>query len=221
MSIKSKQKRDRLWSLHLNLGMSQDGHRTFSANWFPFLFWSRGSFFFGKAMANGMPLSAVVGRREIMEVFDDIFFSGTFGGETLSLAACKATITEMESSNALSKIHNYGSELLSELRDLIDRNGLGDAMRLRGYGARSLMEFPHLDEQESRVRRTFVMQECVKRGLLYFGVHMPTAAHGKEELDFTLSVMGDVMPLVAAAYQANDFADRLDGDVVEPIFRKA
>ena len=176
---------------------------------------------YGKAMANGMPLSAVVGRRDIMEIFDDIFFSGTFGGETLSLAACKATITEMESCDAIFQIDGYGSALLSGLRNLIDCSGLGDAVRLRGYGARSIMEFPHLDEHESRVRRTYVMQECVKRGLLYFGVHMPTAAHGKQELDFTLSVMSEVLPLVAAAYQANDFTARLDGEAVEQIFRKA
>ena len=40
---------------------------------------------FGKAMGNGMPISAVVGRTEIMRLMEDIFFSGTMSGETLSL----------------------------------------------------------------------------------------------------------------------------------------
>ncbi|MDC4226424.1 MAG: aminotransferase class III-fold pyridoxal phosphate-dependent enzyme [Candidatus Manganitrophus sp.] len=47
---------------------------------------------FGKAMANGMPVSAIVGKRDIMKLFDEIFFSFTFGGETLSIAAAIATI---------------------------------------------------------------------------------------------------------------------------------
>ena len=47
---------------------------------------------FGKAMANGFPLAAVTGQRELMRVFDDIFFSFTFGGETVSLAAANATM---------------------------------------------------------------------------------------------------------------------------------
>src|SRR5262249_3849239 len=46
---------------------------------------------FGKAMANGMPISALVGRASIMKKMEDIFFSTTFGGETLSLAAAIAT----------------------------------------------------------------------------------------------------------------------------------
>ena len=44
----------------------------------------------GKAMGNGMPISALLGRQEIMKKFEDVFFSSTFGGETLSLAAAIA-----------------------------------------------------------------------------------------------------------------------------------
>ena len=51
---------------------------------------------FSKAMGNGMPISTVVGRAEIMSLFDHVFFSGTFGGETLSLAAACATIDKIE-----------------------------------------------------------------------------------------------------------------------------
>ena len=48
----------------------------------------------GKAMGNGMPISAVVGRSEVMMKCEEVFFSGTFGGETLSLAACAAVLNE-------------------------------------------------------------------------------------------------------------------------------
>jgi glutamate-1-semialdehyde 2,1-aminomutase/spore coat polysaccharide biosynthesis protein SpsF len=50
---------------------------------------------FGKAVANGYPLSAVVGPSEIMKTFEETFFSFTFGGEALSLAAAQATMTEI------------------------------------------------------------------------------------------------------------------------------
>ena len=50
---------------------------------------------FGKGMANGFPLSAVVGRRDIMMEMEQIFFSGTFGGELLSLASAKYTLSSM------------------------------------------------------------------------------------------------------------------------------
>lgn len=175
---------------------------------------------FGKAMANGMPLSAVVGRRDVMEIFDEIFFSSTFGGDTISLAACKATISEMESRNVIRHVWNYGKRLGEGVCDIINHCALNDALTLVGYDARSILGFPHEDEAQGRLRRSYFMQECHKRGLLFFGSHLPTAAHGEEELKFTLDVYGEVIPLFAAAYQANDFEQRMEGQVVEQIFRK-
>src|SRR5215468_2134626 len=49
---------------------------------------------FGKGMANGLPLAAVVGPRELMREFEDVFVSSTFGGDALALAACRATLDE-------------------------------------------------------------------------------------------------------------------------------
>ena len=46
----------------------------------------------GKGIANGYPLAAIVGRKELMKEMENIFFSGTFGGELLSLAAAKTVI---------------------------------------------------------------------------------------------------------------------------------
>ena len=51
---------------------------------------------FGKGMANGMPLSALVGKTKYMNKISEVFFSGTFGGESLSLAASIATIKKIE-----------------------------------------------------------------------------------------------------------------------------
>ena len=64
------------------------------------------------------------------------------------------------------------------------------------------------------------MQECHKRGLLYYGIHMPTACHREAELEFTLDVFREVMPLFAQVYQSNNFAEKLEGLTTEPIFRK-
>ena len=176
---------------------------------------------FGKAMANGFPLAAVVGRRDVMMTFDEVFFSGTFGGDAVSLAACKATIAEIEENTVLAHIRRAGEKLHNGLNDLISRYGLNKVVRIVGQPVRSVMAFPGCDEHEALLRRSFVMQECVKRGLLYFCSHVPCFAHGEQELRFALDVFEDVMPLVAAAFQANDFAKRMQGLPVEPIFRRA
>jgi glutamate-1-semialdehyde aminotransferase len=176
---------------------------------------------FGKAMANGFALAAVVGDRDLMMTFDEVFFSGTFGGEATSLAACKATIEEMQAHAAIQHNWRVGQELCEGLQELILRNGLTDVIRIQGFPVRSIMTFPGCDEEEARVRRSFVMQECVKRGLLYFGSNNPCLAHNQPEVGFTLDVFAEVMPLVAAAFQADDFSIRMEGLVVEPIFRRA
>ena len=63
---------------------------------------------FGKAMGNGMPISAVVGRADIMRLMEDIFYSGTFGGETLSLAAAIATIDKIEREAVIDRLWATG-----------------------------------------------------------------------------------------------------------------
>jgi len=176
---------------------------------------------FGKAMANGYPLSAVVGRRDVMEIFDDIFFSGTFGGDAIALAACKATIEEMEEKNVIQHIHKVGDLLKTGLQNILLQNGLQDDVLVLGYGVRSVLSFPHHEEEEMLLRRSFFMQECIKRGLLYFCSHIPCFAHGEAELEFTLNVFNEIVPIFAEANIANDFANRLDGDPVQAIFRKA
>ncbi|PIT86864.1 MAG: aspartate aminotransferase family protein, partial [Candidatus Magasanikbacteria bacterium CG10_big_fil_rev_8_21_14_0_10_43_6] len=59
---------------------------------------------FGKSMANGMPISALVGKKEYMDIVSDIFYSFTYAGETLSIAAALATIQEIEEKNVVGYI---------------------------------------------------------------------------------------------------------------------
>jgi glutamate-1-semialdehyde 2,1-aminomutase/spore coat polysaccharide biosynthesis protein SpsF len=176
---------------------------------------------FGKALANGMPLSAVVGRRDAMMVFDEIFFSGTFGGEALSLAAADATIRRLVDDDVLGHVHSYGERLLASFAGLIADEGMSDDLVLLGFPARSVLQFPHHDEREGRLRRSYFMQECVKRGLLYFGSHLPTASHGDDELAFTQGVLAEVVPLFADAVRSDAVEARLEGECVEAIFRRA
>lgn len=175
---------------------------------------------FGKAMANGMPLSAVVGKAPIMATFDKIFCSGTFGGETLSLAACKETVRRIKEENVIEHINQYGLALRNGINALIEKYQLSPWIKLIGQNSRSVMTFADVDEREARLRRTLTMQECAKRGLLYYCAHLPCQAHGEKELAFTLRVLGEVMPLLAQAIGSGNVGDYLEGPVVEAIFRK-
>ena len=175
----------------------------------------------GKGIANGLPLSAVAGKREIMSIFNDIFFSGTFGGDTLALAAAKATIESMQRDDTISQIWNYGEQLLDFLQAQVTKHNLSQHVAVLGLPPRSVVAFPHQDEAQTLIRRTFFMQEAVKRGLLYFCSHIPSAAHGEYELEFTKSVLTEVFDTFAEELRNGLTIDSLDGPPVEAIFRKA
>jgi len=67
---------------------------------------------YSKAIANGMPLSVLAGRRDVMELCDtDVFFFTTFGGEALSLAAAKATINELRDKQVPAYLAEQGRKL--------------------------------------------------------------------------------------------------------------
>ena len=132
-----------------------------------------------------------------------------------------ATIEELRATDGIAKNWEYGTNLISGIRQSAAAHGLEDAVEVIGQEVRSVVTFPHVDEKEARVRRTYFMQECVKRGLLYFCAQLPCVAHGKAELDFTLGVINEVMPLFAEAIRSNDVSRHLEGPCVDAIFRKA
>ena len=67
----------------------------------------------GKAMANGYPCAAICGRRDLMQHFNtsdgDVFFSGTFNGHPLAMAACLATIEELEQPGLYERLSTWAS----------------------------------------------------------------------------------------------------------------
>ena len=77
---------------------------------------------FGKGLANGYPVSAIAGRRDVMQLMEEIFFSFTFGGETLSLAAAKATLTKLLNEPVVQTISERGTRLASALQALLRRH---------------------------------------------------------------------------------------------------
>src|SRR5262249_4371992 len=87
---------------------------------------------FGKGIANGYPLAAVAGRAEIMRLMEEIFFSFTFGGETLSLAAAKATLDKLRREPVIATLRKRGEMLLSRLHALIERHELDYVLKASG-----------------------------------------------------------------------------------------
>lgn len=134
----------------------------------------------GKAMAGGMPLSAVLMTDEIYEKSNDWFYSQTFAGERLSLACGIRTLELLGSKFDLSYLWESGASFQTRF------NEISSALQIKGYPTRGVFE------AKDDLTKALFFQEALKSGLLFgpsffFGFqHIPL-------MDETLSACRDVM----------------------------
>jgi len=86
----------------------------------------------GKAIANGMPISAIAGKAEIMDGFAPVgptFFTGTFYGHVLNVAVANACATILETTLPYSRLASLGERLRSGIQDAIDETGVAAVIR--------------------------------------------------------------------------------------------
>jgi len=175
---------------------------------------------FGKGMGNGFPIAAVVGRRDLMEVFDQLFFSFTFGGEAASLAAALATVREMCDKPVIPHLWRQGERLRDGFNALARAAGLGRHAECVGYPPRTVITFADPAGGDPAVLKTLFLQEAIKRGILLGGGMNVSFSHDDDDVTRTLAAYEAALAEVAAAVKAGDASRRLQGRVVEPVFRK-
>ena len=128
---------------------------------------------FGKALAAGMPLSALVGRREVMErSMARIHYGPTFKGEVYSLAAAKAALRIYREQDVAGHVWRFGSQLQAAVNDLCHDHDIPG--ELVGPPFRLVMAFHEKDAELNLLLRTLLQQELMKSGVLtYKGYMLP------------------------------------------------
>lgn len=173
----------------------------------------------GKGLANGYPLSAVAGRADIMDEFEQVFFSFTMGGETLSLAAARAAIEKGRRERVPEHLARIGQRILDEVAGLIARHGCGDFLSLAGHPSWSFLVIAEAPQTQGFELKTLFLQEVLARGILTLGTHNISFAHSDADVDRLLEVYDEVFPLLRDARQAGDAVKRLRCEVLQPLFR--
>jgi len=161
----------------------------------------------GKAIGGGMPLAAVGGHKDIMDVLsatnhpqDYVFQSGTFSAFPMSVAAGIATLDVMERNNIVEHTNNIGNMIRNGLRNLID--DLGVAAEVTGLG--SLFHI-HFSDKQIRTARdaedadqnlTLILHErLLNHGIHFFAGRLGflSGAHGKDDIGYTLNAIKTVL----------------------------
>lgn len=172
---------------------------------------------FGKAAANGYPVSFVAGKKEIMKKFEDVFFSFTYGGEALSLVAIVATVNKLKKEKVYEHIEKWGRYLKEGTEKLIKKHDLKDYVSIIGYPFKTVFNFSGIPNPLEI--KTYFQQECAKRRVLFIGYHLISFAHKKKHIDFTLKVYDQVMAGLKKVLRENKLKGSLNGSIVTQIFK--
>lgn len=175
---------------------------------------------FGKAMANGMPISTLVGKQEIMNVFQESFLSFTFGGEVLSLAAAMATIRELRTKKVIPFLWAKGKKLQDGYNKLAKEHGIEKHTQCVGYPPSTLVKFIGRTPDESLLMKSLVQQELLKRGILWAAYHAISYSHKDPEIERTLEVFDDALKALGKAVTTGNVGKFLEGKPVKPVFRE-
>jgi glutamate-1-semialdehyde 2,1-aminomutase/spore coat polysaccharide biosynthesis protein SpsF len=173
---------------------------------------------FGKAMGNGMPISAVVGRSDVMRLMEDIFYSGTFGGEALSLAAAIAVIDKMRREPVIETLWNRGGDLAGRVRTRIAGAGLGEVIHLRGKAPWMILDIRDHPAARKQAIRTRLATELIANGVLITGSHNLCYAHTAADMDRVVQAYERALARTAEELATGKLEARLPCPAIEPVF---
>ena len=163
---------------------------------------------FAKAMTNGYPLSAIIGKKEVMEAAQSTFISSTFFTERIGFAATLRSIECYEKYNVAEYINNTGKAVQETWRELADKNGI--EIVVSGIYPLSHFEFK---ADNPLAYKTFFTQEMLKRGFLASTGFYISYAHTAEMLEKYFAAMDEGFAEVAKihAHKANilDYIDEI------------
>lgn len=173
---------------------------------------------FGKGLANGYPVSAVAGRADVMKQMEEVFFSFTFGGEALSLAAAKATLLKLKREPVLASIAERGRELIAGLREIITAHGLHEVFSVTGHPSWTFMNIAPSSAPVFEIK-TLLLQELFQRGILTIGTHNLSYAHSQADIRALLASYDDSLKVVQDALKSGDIRGKLRCEPLQPLFK--
>jgi len=155
----------------------------------------------GKAMGNGLPLSAVVGSTELMKQLRRTAYGMTYRGETISLAAANACLSFIKQNDVAGHLENIGAKLRSQFHELCAQFEI--RCNLSGPSAR--MSFVFCDQgglSWQAIRSIFVL-ECLKNGILTNGNILVSYAHDDEAIERTMNAFKKSLHRVRQAIEVS------------------
>jgi len=153
-----------------------------------------------------------------MRLMEDIFYSGTFGGEALSLAAAIATIDKIERENVTQRLWSIGGELMTKARARIGAAGLSDVVGLTGAAPWTILTYKDHAKASKEAIKTLFLREMIAAGVLINASHNVCYAHSAADVDRVLAAYDYALTILREALDHGDIERRLGNQVIRPVF---
>ena len=180
---------------------------------------------FGKALGNGFSISALLGKREIMELgglYHDkervFLLSTTHGAENHSLAAALETMRTYQQQPVVEHLFRQGERLAKGVNSAIAENGLQDYFQLAGKRCNLIYITRDQDKNRSQDFRTLFLQEIIKRGVIAPSL-VVSFSHTDDDIDRTIEAIVESLTIYRKALDEG-IEKYLKGRSVKPVFRK-
>jgi glutamate-1-semialdehyde 2,1-aminomutase len=180
---------------------------------------------FGKAVANGFAVSALLGRKEIMELGgimhngERVFLlSTTHGAEHHALAAAIATIQIYKHEHVVEHLDRQGKRLIEGIKKAIDEHDLSGHFRIAGKPCNLIYATLDQKQHDSQLFRTLFLQEMIKQGIIAPSL-VVSYSHTDADIDRTTEAIGEALYIYRRALDTG-VEKYLVGRPVKPVFRK-
>jgi len=170
---------------------------------------------FGKALGNGFPISAIIGKREVMEAAESSFISSTFWTERIGFTAALKTLEIIERDKVYEHLVQYGNQINEVWRNSANIAGL--EIHISGISPLTHISFKNSISMESQ---TFYTQEMLKRGYLLGASIYPTNAYSESIINEFGKNTSEVFLLLAKYLKDGTLIQKLEGPVIETGFKR-
>ncbi|MFX3636813.1 MAG: aminotransferase class III-fold pyridoxal phosphate-dependent enzyme [Candidatus Pristimantibacillus sp.] len=176
---------------------------------------------FGKGMGNGLPISAVSGRRDIMKLIEEgVFISTTFGGEALSLAGALEVIRILEQPGTYEHVWSLGTLMLTGLEKLIKKHSLEEVLSVSGLAPHCGLSFEGSGALDYLDINSIYSETMVNNGILTLAINNISLSHTTTEIDLFLKAADEAMLNIKQVISQGSVKSFLSGGKINPVFKR-
>jgi glutamate-1-semialdehyde 2,1-aminomutase len=173
---------------------------------------------FAKAISNGYPMAAVVGKRGVMEAASTMFLSSTYWSDCIGLTAALTTIRELRRCEVPAYLDRLGRELQERLNAVAAETGM--PVQCVGLAVHPHLAF-YVEEDATRKKlATLYIQEMAKRGCHGYASFYLNAAQGPAEVEQTVAAAREVFALLRDGLDRGRLVELLECDLTQDAFRR-